>query len=657
MTRHLAFAILVLAVAGWTCPVVQAADSVGAFINSNSYTILKMGSISPTAKKMFHFGFGKGHLDTAIPFAGDFDEDGDDSVGYYDSLEGIFYLAYQNDGVIDEERHFNPVTSLNAAGSLHPVALDWDEDGDVDVGVFDDGNNRWYLEGYSYQGSDHFVWGWQVNTANKNNIPVVGNWDLADAADEIGLYNYNLGEFQTGSGDIFPSGPSGYTVVTYGGVQGQVYPIVGNWDGSGADELGYYDIATNRFYRQGTTTIEFADAILNNFSEVTNNPLNTDTYPLAGNWADDGGALPTPYAWDLCMDGCDMDPNDLADAVAEADDLDHVNSLLVARYGELVLEEYFNGYSQDVSTNLKSVTKSVLSAMFGTAVRDGYISGTTSDPVGLLDSHTVDETIPITEYDFPTGAESVTLLDLMTMTSGYLDVNDDPLHPLPFKNGGDYDDDWVGWIVEGGHQLGNNSGWDANKLDTFNYYDGNPHLAAEILRRYLPSQQYDDILEFAMVRLFSRLGIAPTRWDHEPSSNVIPQGIGEKVYFGPYQMWMRPRDMLRFGQLYLDEGIGENSDRILDSAWVRETTKDLVPDPGTRYGAWWWREYWNGSQQCFGGVCGYHARGYGGQKIYIFPGYDLVVVITSHPDVISSDSDTQSEQNDDLLESVLAAIE
>ena len=57
-------------------------------------------------------------------------------------------------------------------------------------------------------------------------------------------------------------------------------------------------------------------------------------------------------------------------------DYRNFHSLLVARSGTLVLEEYFAGYTANQSHNLRSATKSVISALVGVAVQRGEVGGT-----------------------------------------------------------------------------------------------------------------------------------------------------------------------------------------------------------------------------------------------------------------------------------------
>ncbi len=85
---------------------------------------------------------------------------------------------------------------------------------------------------------------------------------------------------------------------------------------------------------------------------------------------------------------------------------------------------------------------------------------------------------------------------------------------------------------------------------------------------------------------------------------------------------MRPRDMARFGELYLRGGELDGV-RILDERWVAASTGERVAASGSHtYGYWWWR-------RDFAGHPTYFAWGYGGQFIFVVEDLDLVVVTTS----------------------------
>jgi CubicO group peptidase (beta-lactamase class C family) len=98
-----------------------------------------------------------------------------------------------------------------------------------------------------------------------------------------------------------------------------------------------------------------------------------------------------------------------------------------------------------------------------------------------------------------------------------------------------------------------------------------------------------------------------------------PQGI----YFGGNDLYLTPRDMLKFGTLYLDGGNYEGRQIVprewIDSSWTERTSS---PWNGHRYGYGWWTRTAQQHTVRF-------AWGYGGQFIFVVPELQLVVVTTS----------------------------
>jgi CubicO group peptidase (beta-lactamase class C family) len=88
---------------------------------------------------------------------------------------------------------------------------------------------------------------------------------------------------------------------------------------------------------------------------------------------------------------------------------------------------------------------------------------------------------------------------------------------------------------------------------------------------------------------------------------------------------LRPRDMLKFGLLYLNEGVWQGKP-LVPKSWVRESTRPhVVAQPGLGYGYFWWtKEFsWkNAPVACF------FAWGYGGQYIFVIPDARLVIVMS-----------------------------
>ena len=121
--------------------------------------------------------------------------------------------------------------------------------------------------------------------------------------------------------------------------------------------------------------------------------------------------------------------------------------------------------------------------------------------------------------------------------------------------------------------------------------------------------------DFAAENLFAPLGI--TEWEWESIASGLTDTDGG--------LHLRPRDMLKLGQLYLDGGVW-SGDRIVSDAWVEESTQRRMVNEGMPDYCllWWCDDFHYGDRTAYT----YFASGHGGQKVFVFPSFDLVVVVT-----------------------------
>jgi CubicO group peptidase (beta-lactamase class C family) len=142
------------------------------------------------------------------------------------------------------------------------------------------------------------------------------------------------------------------------------------------------------------------------------------------------------------------------------------------------------------------------------------------------------------------------------------------------------------------------------------YSTGTSHILSAILTRATGRSTH----QFASDALAVPLGITLARWPRDP------QGI----YMGGNEMLMTPRQMVAYGELYLNRGRARGR-QIVSAQWVDTS---CVPrtrsrwDPDREYGYGWWIQDFGGHRACF-------AWGFGGQYIWVFRDLDLVVVATS----------------------------
>lgn len=281
-----------------------------------------------------------------------------------------------------------------------------------------------------------------------------------------------------------------------------------------------------------------------------------------------------------------------AGAVNAAGDLPRLHSLLASWRGEVVLERYFNGARATRAANVKSVSKSIISALVGVAIDRGMVPGPET-PIRTY--------FPEIAKDKDARKQRITIEDLLTMRSG--------LESTSNRNYGA----WVqsrNWVQ---HALA--KPLFAEPGTEMEYSTGNTHLLSAILTKATGASTW----QFAQDSLAKPLGFTLPRWPQDP------QGI----YFGGNDMLLTPRQMLSFGELYLRHGRisvkgSDPTTQVVPRKWIERSfvPRGVSPISGNQYGYGWWMRELAGHQS-------YFAWGFGGQYIILVPDLDLVVVTTS----------------------------
>jgi CubicO group peptidase (beta-lactamase class C family) len=288
-------------------------------------------------------------------------------------------------------------------------------------------------------------------------------------------------------------------------------------------------------------------------------------------------------------------------AIAEGE-MGLTHSVLVARHGKLVVEEYFYGFDLATWHDMRSASKSLASTLVGLAIQDGYIEGVHSPVLPLLPRYR-------NYANWDSRKALITVADLLNMNSG-LDAND--YDPQSFAAEGNYqsqiaEPDWVKLALDA--PMVSDAG-----APPLVYGGANPLIIGGIL-----SQVINEPVEwYADRELFAKLGIEHYKFLLDPTG-VAYMGGG---------LHLRPRDMLKFGQLYLNKGVWAGR-RILSQEWVKESwtprgqLKQFQREHA--YGYLWWHYLYEVGEHAVEAI---EARGNGGQYISVFPSLDLVVVIT-----------------------------
>jgi len=280
-----------------------------------------------------------------------------------------------------------------------------------------------------------------------------------------------------------------------------------------------------------------------------------------------------------------FDPDRLEKAVSQIGGMKGVYSVILVRNGYMVVERYFREGARAKPHNLKSASKSVLSALIGIAIDEGYMH---------LDQPIAELLPKINTFDDPR-KRAITVHHLLTMTSG--------LEPTSYRayNSWVSNRDWVKAAI--GRPLIFEPG------THFQYSTGNSHILSAILsaRTGVSTQAY------AERKLFSSLDIKVQGWDTDPNG----------IHLGGNNLSLIPRDMAKIGQLYLDGGRFDNR-QVVPKGWIDKSTQASNLESHEVYGSYGYSWYVHP-----GGEDAFVAVGYGGQYIYVSPAYDCVIVVTS----------------------------
>ncbi|MFN3932845.1 MAG: serine hydrolase domain-containing protein [Brevundimonas sp.] len=284
-----------------------------------------------------------------------------------------------------------------------------------------------------------------------------------------------------------------------------------------------------------------------------------------------------------------LDPARLAAALKTAETLPRLHSLIVARDGEALAERVFRGPAVDSPVNIKSASKSVLAALGGIAIGRGVFTG-------------VDQPISAFLGDrFPAAPDprlaTVTIGHLLSMQAG-----------LGSTSGANYG----AWV----------SSRDWVRAALARPFESEPG------GRMVYSTGTSHLLSAALTRASDRSTLANARdWLGQPLDIDIPSWPADPqgIYFGGNEMRLSPRALLKFGELYRNDGVHAGT-RVLPEGWVQQSWNGRGTSrwSGNPYGYGWWTKQAGRHPVWF-------AWGYGGQMVFVVPGLNLTVVMTSDP--------------------------
>lgn len=291
------------------------------------------------------------------------------------------------------------------------------------------------------------------------------------------------------------------------------------------------------------------------------------------------------------------------DSLVASNHFKQITSIVIAHQGKLVFERYYNGAKDSTLHNTRSATKTIAGTLIGCLINDKKLASEKE----LASTYSKRNNV----YNPDTRKDSITIEDLLTMSS-LLECDD----WNQFSRGNEERmylvEDWVKFYWDlpvKGYPEWTTKPEDAEYGRSYSYCTAGVVVLGDIINTIS-----GDLEEYAKKSLFDKLGITEYHWQMTPI-NIPMTGGG---------LGLRSRDLLKIGQLYLNNGKW-NGNQIISKAWVEKSTTPKVKFQGDReyeYGYLWWLAD-------FANEKAYYMTGTGGNKIAVFPDLELVVTLTS----------------------------
>lgn len=285
---------------------------------------------------------------------------------------------------------------------------------------------------------------------------------------------------------------------------------------------------------------------------------------------------------------------DLNPILDDARRLENLRAVAVWSDGREIAARGYHGFTPDSPTNIKSASKSIISALAGIAIDRGDLDGP-DQPIA-----------PILRDQLPSDPDprlaTVTLGHLLSMQAG-----------LERQSGANYGA-WVSsrnWV-----RAALAAPFTQDPGGRMQYSTASTHLVSAVLTRVTGRST----LDLARDWLGEVPGFAITGWERDP------QGI----YLGGNQMAMSTRSLLAFGAVYADGGRAGGR-QVVPADWIAESWRSRTSSifSGQGYGYGWFIGQASGRPVRYG-------WGYGGQMIYVFPATGrqpaVAIAMTSDPD-------------------------
>ncbi|WP_299317100.1 serine hydrolase [uncultured Maribacter sp.] len=347
---------------------------------------------------------------------------------------------------------------------------------------------------------------------------------------------------------------------------------------------------------------------------LTNKEFSKHNFDIVPNRFQVQDSLSFPYGnngvIDTILENVAYDKLEVAFENAFKDPEQKTRSLLIVHKNQIIGERYIRGFSKDTKILGWSMTKSILATLYG-----------------------------ILEYQDEIDMEFKPFAKEMSMKNHKPDITLN--HLLRMQSGLEWDENYFK-ISDVTKMLFLDSDMTlaqrykkvvAEPTEVWNYSSGTTNLLSGILREQFATHQ--EYLDFPYKELIDKIGMNSMLLETDLSGNYILSSYG----------WATTRDWAKFGLLYLNKG-DWNGNRIFSESWSDYVAKPTINSNGT-YGAHFWLNAEGKYEDIPRDL--YSVNGFQGQRIFIIPSKDLVVVRTG----LKEQTD---EQFNTLLKEIIASI-
>lgn len=273
------------------------------------------------------------------------------------------------------------------------------------------------------------------------------------------------------------------------------------------------------------------------------------------------------------------------------------DSLLIFKDNKLLVEEYFNGWTRNDPHQVQAVSKSITSLLLGSVITEGKLADVNAPIVNYLPQYA----------HLLTGEKSeITLANFLNMSAGleWDEWSVPYTDPTNVRYAEMQSDDSVAFTLK--RNLTNKPG------NHFSYSGGYVSVVGGVIDT---ATKQPTVADYVQTSALAALCFKNSFWSTQNDGKSNTAG----------GVLMRPLDMLKIGQLMLDEGEWQGK-QIINKKWVSDSMDPATNPYNNSYGYFWWHKNYTVGEKTYAAVL---ATGWAGQQIVIVKDLNLVVVTTA----------------------------